>query len=80
MGSELFEFTERQFFNFISAKKKPTTVLSKNGQKSYVGHFEAPMAVLWDSLTYGDDLTMHWRKFTVKQEEELPSSCSVVFW
>ena len=32
------------------------------------------MAVLWDSLTYGDDLTMHWRKFTVKQEEELPSS------
>ena len=62
-------------------KKKPSVVLSKNGQKSYVGVFESPLPVLWDSLTEGDDVTTHWKKFNVDQKPEVPSSqCSVVFW
>jgi hypothetical protein len=45
-----------------------------------VGHFQAPLPVLWNALTDGDDVTVHWKKFDVVEEQEQPAKCSVVFW
>jgi hypothetical protein len=66
--------------DILAKKKTGATKPVLASRKSYIGQLGSGNPILWNSLTEGDDLPTHWKKFTVIEEQKPSKDCSVVFW